>query len=213
MCSEPDKKLTEGEKREIVFTTMTTEVEGMYKQILTIATTILAGTLIFLDKIAPSPAKESLFYLGLGWLALAFSVISIVYIRWNNAESARFYLINDKERAKIREKINRFLTRLAILSLLVGVLSVSFFEFINLKNKTINNPIGEKKGIKAKQSDGGSAMAKKAKSPTKRELHAISITAIDGPEPNVEIVKPSEKVSTNTEKENEGEVVGNEETK
>jgi len=76
-------------RQELVFATIAQEAAGFYGLILTLATSFLGGTLVFIDRIAPSPARWTLALLGFGWLSLIASVSLIAWVRWRNIESGR----------------------------------------------------------------------------------------------------------------------------
>ena len=78
--------------RREVFSTIVAESSAVYKLIVTVASSFLGGTLLFLERIAPHPLGWSLVILGLGWLALIVSIIIVVYVRMYNIRSGQFVL-------------------------------------------------------------------------------------------------------------------------
>jgi hypothetical protein len=136
MSNKESKSDDPSQTRNVIFNAQVTEAQGLYSQLLAIATGVFAGTLIFLEKIAPSPTKESLLLLAAGWLSLLACMILTVWIRWKNVESCRVYLVSGLEAGKKIEKFNRLLTRVAIVCLLCGTLFIAGFSFWNIYHKT-----------------------------------------------------------------------------
>lgn len=64
--------------RKVLVEGATEQGKSYEKQLLTLATGLLGASLIFLEKIAPNPASESMIYLYLSWGCLLFSIVSIV---------------------------------------------------------------------------------------------------------------------------------------
>ena len=101
--------------KQCIFKIIATEASGLYNLLITVSTGMLAGTLLFLEKIAPSPTKVSLLFLALGWIMLLFCTIACAWIRWNNLESGRFFLEGKFEDSRKVDKPNRMLTKLSIM--------------------------------------------------------------------------------------------------
>lgn len=125
--------------KECIFETIASEAAGLYNLLITVSTGVFGATLLFLDRIAPSPTKESLWFLGIGWLMLILCSCACVWIRWKNLESGRLALEDKFDEASKIDKPNRILTKLAILFLFFGVTFVAIFGFINITHKAYIN--------------------------------------------------------------------------
>ncbi len=57
---------------EALYDTMSKEADGLYKQMITICTAFLGGTLVFFEKLFVSKAGWSIYFLFGGWAALTY---------------------------------------------------------------------------------------------------------------------------------------------
>ena len=117
---------------ELIFSTIAQEAAGFYGLILTLATSFLGATLVFIDRIAPKPQHWTLILLGLGWLCLIAAVSLIASVRWRNIESGRTAHAGDWEKESDEEKMTRKLTVGAVFFLVIGMSLVTLFGFLNL---------------------------------------------------------------------------------
>jgi len=143
-CSLKDNSVTNNERenevsRECIFTTIASEAAGLYNLLITLSTGMFGGTLLFLDKIAPSPTKNSLWFLGLGWVMLLFCTIACAWIRWKNLESGRLALEGKFKDAQKVDRPNRMLTKFAIFSLGLGITFIGIFGCVNMVAKVNAN--------------------------------------------------------------------------
>ncbi len=125
--------------KECIFESIVSEAAGLYNLLITVSTGVFGATLLFLDRIAPSPTKESLWFLGIGWLMLILCSCACVWIRWKNLESGRLALEGKFDEASKVDKPNRILTKLAIFWLILGITFVAIFGFINITHKAYIN--------------------------------------------------------------------------
>jgi len=121
--------------KECIFTTIASEAAGLYNLLITLSTGMFGGTLLFLYRIAPSPTKKSLWFLGFGWGMLLFCTLACAWVRWKNLESGRLALEGKFEDARKVDKPNRMLTKLAIISLALGIAFIGIFAFTNIVHK------------------------------------------------------------------------------
>lgn len=119
-------------RSELIFATIAQEAAGFYSLILTVASTFLGGTLVFIDRIAPDPVGWSLMVLAVGWLSLLLSVTLIAWVRWRNIESGRHAQDGIWDKVERQESVTRAMTKAAIGALVVGMLLVTVFGFVNL---------------------------------------------------------------------------------
>lgn len=125
--------------KECIFNTIASEAAGLYNLLITLSTGMFGGTLLFLDRIAPSPTKKSLWFLGFGWGMLLFCTLACAWVRWKNLESGRLALEGKFEDARKVDKPNRRLTKLAIISLGLGIAFIGIFGFVNIVDKVNAN--------------------------------------------------------------------------
>lgn len=125
--------------KECIFTTIASEAAGLYNLLITLSTGMFGGTLLFLDRIAPSPTKKSLWFLGFGWGMLLFCTLACAWVRWKNLESGRLALEGKFEDARKVDKPNRMLTKLAIILLGLGIAFIGIFGFVNIVDKVNAN--------------------------------------------------------------------------
>ena len=142
-CDERERaglgKSANGVSKEALLTTIASEAAGLYGLLITVSMAVFGGTLLFLDRITPSPTSGSLWLLGLGWLILLVCTLTCAWVRWNNLESGRMTLEGRVEDSKRIDKPNRMLTKLAIISLGVGIGSIGIFGMANIVNKVVAN--------------------------------------------------------------------------
>lgn len=125
--------------KECIFTTIASEAAGLYNLLITLSTGMFGGTLLFLDRIAPSPTKKSLWFLGFGWGMLLSCTLACAWVRWKNLESGRLALEGKFRDARKVDKPNRMITKLAIISLGLGIAFIGIFGFVNIVAKVNAN--------------------------------------------------------------------------
>jgi hypothetical protein len=125
--------------RECIFETIATEAVGLYNLQITVSTGVFGATLLFLERIAPSPTEASLLCLAFGWLILILCTGACVCIRWMNLESGRMALEGKSEEAQEIDKPNRRLTKFAIFALLSGIVLMVIFGFLNMVDTSYGN--------------------------------------------------------------------------
>lgn len=78
-----------------ILQSITAEAGGFYNLIVTVASTFLGGSLLFMEKIAPIHNGWSLLGLGVAWASLAASIGCIARLRYYNLKSGRLALNED----------------------------------------------------------------------------------------------------------------------
>lgn len=124
--------------KDTVFNVLATEAGGYYKSILTVASSFLGGSLIFIEKIAPTPSKCSLYLLGVGWLLLICSIATIIFVRRLNLDSGWKALEGNFNEAKEIDVKTRNYSTAATVLLFLGLILIMMFGFVNLLQKTAN---------------------------------------------------------------------------
>lgn len=102
-----------------ILQSLTTEAGGFYTLIVTVASSFLGGSLLFLDKFALNRNRSMLALLILAWLALVAAIGCVARLRYHNLKSARLAL---EERFSDASEIDRHTDWLSWLSqyLLIG---------------------------------------------------------------------------------------------
>jgi len=124
---------------ERLYSTMSSEADGLYKQMITICTTLLGGTLLFFDKLFVGNVSWTLAILFFGWAALTYPLPVMIFVRWKNVEAHRhileyFKTKDQKEYEKAVElpRRSRWWTKSAILSMTLGLVLIAVFTAINV---------------------------------------------------------------------------------
>lgn len=124
-----------------LYSTMIQEANNFYRQVLTICSLFLGGSLALYDRFASSIIPCTSCLLFITWLLLVYSASIITIIRWRNVESHRLMIeyFKDKDsnskkydEAASRYKKDKCLTVSSIVSFILALLSLSIFAFVNL---------------------------------------------------------------------------------
>lgn len=130
MASNP--KDVANEDRRLIYTTVAQGANDLYRTMITVASSFLGGSLLFLEKFAPSPPRWSMWLLALGWGALVLSVMCTARVLRLNNISGRHALENKwEESGKVWKNADRY-TDWAGYSLCVGIAMIMLFGFINV---------------------------------------------------------------------------------
>ncbi len=124
---------------EALYDTMSKEADGLYKQMITICTAFLGGSLVFFEKLFVSDAGWAIYFLFGGWAALTYPLAVLIYVRWQNVEAHRHILEYLKTESEIEynkavaiPKRGRKWTTSAIISMLAGLILIATFTAINI---------------------------------------------------------------------------------
>ncbi len=129
------------ELRQMVFQSMHREAEGLYRQLLTIASSFLGGSLIFLTQMDIGVTRRALWLLFLSWVLFALSITLLLLVRWNNVEQMQQFLealgmeeAGEKQRAEElyagvqkRTRRGQVMTWLILLSLMSAMVLLGGF--------------------------------------------------------------------------------------
>jgi len=135
MPADNQTKETNQVSKEFIFGTIASEAAGLYNLLITVSTGVFGATLLFLDRIAPSPNIISLPFLASGWLMLILCTVWCLRIRWYNLESGRNALEDNFDAARKIDEVNRKLTKYAMWFLVLGLILTGIFGVINIVHK------------------------------------------------------------------------------
>jgi len=127
-----DSEKNEKVSKDKLFESIVKEAGEFYNLILTVSSAFLGGTLLFLEKIAPSPDRCSLWVLYSGWACLIASIAISAYVRLKNLESGRLALEQKYEEAKRLDRMKEALTIAMTIFMVIGILLITLFGMINL---------------------------------------------------------------------------------
>ena len=118
--------------RELMFSSIVSEAAGYYKIITVTASSFLGGSMIFLEKIARNPICFSVWILAFGWIMLIASIGLVGWVRSGNLKSGWQALEGKFSEAKIIDEQTRWGSEAALICLVLGMLALAFFGFVNL---------------------------------------------------------------------------------
>jgi hypothetical protein len=122
------------ENRRLILEISAAEAAGLYQILVGSATAFLAGTLIFVEKIAPNPSGYEITLLGLGWLSLVLCISTVALIRLANIDCATACLGGGGDATTHQNAASRY-TKLGVGLLCAGMVFVSLAGFVSLVRK------------------------------------------------------------------------------
>lgn len=120
--------------RSDIFSSIVSEAGSFYRTIITVASTFLGGTLLFLERIAPRPSIHSVIVLAIGWFCLIAAILFIIFVRALNLRSGQYALEGRFDKAHKLDTRKWALTVCAAWALTLGLLCIMWFGFVNLMN-------------------------------------------------------------------------------
>lgn len=121
---------------DVVFQAIVDQALAFYKLIVTVASTFLGGTLVFIEKIAPNPTRCSLWLLGAGWLLLIATILCVAIVHRLNLQSGKHVMAGRNDLAEPIDVKSRFLSTLTSVLLSAGLLAIVIFGMVNLISRT-----------------------------------------------------------------------------
>lgn len=118
--------------RDVLFEATVTAAGGFYRSVLTVASAFLGGTLVFMEKIAPTPSCPSLIALALGWSALIASIACVVRVQRLNVDSGWRALDGKREDARAIDERTRRLSSAATWLLVAGIFLVAASGIVSM---------------------------------------------------------------------------------
>ena len=122
----------EAVSKDATFAGIVAEAGGFYKSVLTVASSFLGGSLVFMQRIAPNPSTVSLIVLGIGWVLLVACVAVVVFVRRLNLDSGRQALRSEYAAAEKIDQKTRGLSNWATWLLIGGIFMVMLFGMMNV---------------------------------------------------------------------------------
>jgi hypothetical protein len=119
-----------------VFKAIVDQALSFYRLIVTVASTFLGGTLVFIEKIAPAPTQCSLWLLGAGWLFLIATILCVAFVHRLNLQSGKHVMAGRNDLAAPIDVKSRFLSTMTSILLSAGLLAIVAFGMVNLIART-----------------------------------------------------------------------------
>lgn len=126
--------------RKELYRTMVQEASAFYRQMATICSAFLGGSMLFSDRLVRAPEPRWWWILLGAWICFVLTLAVIVWLRWQNVESHRLVLESLKDegsqdeynQACVLAKRGRCLTYVALGSLLLGLAAHVVYLGLNL---------------------------------------------------------------------------------
>jgi hypothetical protein len=116
-----------------IFQSVTTEAGGYYGQIVTVASSFLGGSLLFMEKIAPIHSVWSFLGLGIAWMSLVASIGCVARLRHHNLKSGLLALNQDFTGASQIDRHTLVLSWWSQFLLIVGMSALVFMGLLNVQ--------------------------------------------------------------------------------
>lgn len=129
------------------FTAIASEASGFYTTIITVSSSFLGGSLVFIEKFAPSSSRswEALLYAG--WIFLILSMFGIIWVRLNNIKSGTLALRDDYHESSKLDNKKELATQASAYFSILGISFIVLFGMVNLtrQNNIREDTMNEKK--------------------------------------------------------------------
>ena len=119
-----------------VLQSVTAEANGFYGAVVTVASTFLGGSLLFLEKFAPAESNWSIYIIGFGWIALAAAIGCIARVRFMKSAIGKAFLEDRHDDASKIDKQTALLSNLAQWLLIGGMVALVVVGIVNFKQFT-----------------------------------------------------------------------------
>lgn len=137
--------------RDAILASHTEEAQGFYNLVMTVATSFLGGTLLFVEKVA-SPVPASLWLIAIGWILLVGSIGCIAWARRINLWSGGAALGRREGESREHDRVGNRFTTAGTLLLVAGMLSVTLAGIVGLRQGSSKE--GKGSGM-ANEKEGG----------------------------------------------------------
>jgi hypothetical protein len=119
-----------------VLQSITAEANGFYGVVVTVASTFLGGSLLFLEKFAPARNSWSIVVMAIGWISLVASIGCIARIRFMNLRSGKLALLDQFDKAEMIDRHTDMLSNWAQWLLIGGMSALVFMGVLNFSQIT-----------------------------------------------------------------------------
>ena len=113
------------EIRKFVVENSASEAAAFYKLIVATASLFIGGTLVFRERIAPTPSTLPIVLLAVGTFSLSAAIVLVAMVRRSNVELARLALGGDYQRYDPIERRSRLWSSLSVVALALGMFIVA----------------------------------------------------------------------------------------
>jgi len=108
---------------------LVSEAQGFYALLMTVASSFLGGSLLFLEKLGTTRNLIALTALAIGWVSLVLSVCFLTWGRLKNLESGKLALKGSFKEADSIDTLGEAYMIWAVFTLGIGLFGVSAFGF------------------------------------------------------------------------------------
>jgi hypothetical protein len=119
-----------------ILQSITAEANGFYGVVVTVASTFLGGSLLFLERLAPARTGWSIVVMAFGWLSLVASIGCIARIRFMNLRSGKLALRDEYEQADVIDRHTDTLSNWSQWLLIGGMSALVFMGLLNFNQIT-----------------------------------------------------------------------------
>jgi amino acid transporter len=119
-----------------VLQSITAEANGFYGVVVTVASTFLGGSLLFLEKFAPARNSWSIVVMALGWFSLVASIGCIARIRFMNLRSGKLALLDRYDAAMKIDQHTDMLSNWSQWLLIGGMLALVIMGVLSFRQIT-----------------------------------------------------------------------------
>ncbi len=114
-----------------ILQSVTAEANGFYGVVVTVASTFLGGSLLFLEKFTPAKSNWSIGVISVGWISLVASIGCIARVRFMNLRSGKLALTDEYDEAKKIDRHTDFLSNWSQWLLIVGMSALVVVGVLN----------------------------------------------------------------------------------
>lgn len=119
-----------------ILQSVSAEANGFYGVIVTVASTFLGGSLLFLEKFVPARTGWTVIVMGIGWFALVGSIGCVARIRFMNLRSGKFALEDKHDEASRIDLHTDGLSNWSQWLLIVGMSALVVMGVLNFRQLT-----------------------------------------------------------------------------
>jgi hypothetical protein len=114
-----------------ILQSVTAEANGFYGVVVTVASTFLGGSLLFLEKFTPAKSGWSIVVISVGWISLVASIGCIARLRFMNLRSGKLALTDQYDAAKKIDSHTDLLSNWSQWLLIAGMFALVIVGILN----------------------------------------------------------------------------------